>query len=219
MAAFTPILDILFPTLISYGSSGGPKFRTTVFSADSGYEQRKINWRYTRAEYNVSHGIKTQAQMDELTNFFMVVRGRAYGFRFKDFGDFRINAQVIGKGDGETRSFQLVKTYTFMQPESGQSFVFERKIIKPDWDTVAGVTLDGVVKSSPSDYTVDYSTGLITFTAAPAKNIEIRVGSAEFHVPVRFDTDHLDTVHEFWNTQSWSNIPLVEVRDWTEVPL
>ena len=31
------------------------------------------------------------------------------------------------------------------------------------------------------------------------------------------DTDHLDATHEFWNTQSWSSIPLIEVRDWSDI--
>ena len=43
--------EVLFPPNISYGSQGGPKFKTTVFTADSGYEQRNIDWSMTRAEY------------------------------------------------------------------------------------------------------------------------------------------------------------------------
>jgi hypothetical protein len=48
---------------------------------------------------------------------------------------------------------------------------------------------------------------------------EVTMGHVEFHVPVRFDTDHLNPKHEFWMTQSWDQIPLVEVRDWNDVDL
>jgi uncharacterized protein (TIGR02217 family) len=171
----------------------------------------------TRAEYDVSHGIKTQAQMDELTNFFYARRGRAYGFRFKDWNDYLLSQQVIALGDGATTSFQIIKTYVSTQAESGASVSFTRKLTKPKWDSVAGVTVGGVLKTAPGDYTVDYATGIITFAAPPANAAEVKIGAAEFHVPVRFDTDHLDAKHEFWMTQSWDSIPLIEVRDWSDL--
>jgi uncharacterized protein (TIGR02217 family) len=209
--------EVLFPENISYGSAGGPKFKTTVFTADSGYEQRNIDWANTRAEYDVSHGIKTQAQMDELTAFFYARRGRAYGFRFKDWNDYLLSQEVIAHGDGMTTAFQITKTYTSAQAESSESDTYTRKITKPKWASVAGVTVAGVVKTSPTHYSVDYTTGMITFVSPPASGAEIKIGAAEFHVPVRFDTDHLDAKHEFWMTQSWDSIPLVEVRDWSDL--
>jgi uncharacterized protein (TIGR02217 family) len=215
--------EVLFPTDISYGSKGGPKFKTDIFTADSGFEKRNIDWSQIRAEYEVEHGIKSQAQMDRLTAFFYARRGRAYAFRFKDWNDFRLSAQTIGFGDGSTTEFQIVKSYTSAQLQSNQAWGYTRKITKPVWGTIAGVTVGGVVKTSPADYTVDYTTGKITFVAAPAAGAEIIIGAGEFHIPVRFDTDHLDTTHEFWMTQSWPNIGLIEDRDWdalwvTEAP-
>lgn len=215
MAAFH---EILFPETISYGSSGGPKFKTTIFTADSGYEQRNIDWSNQRAEYDVSHGIKNQSDMDILTAFFYARRGRAYGFRFKDWNDYSITAQQIATGDGATTVFQIVKTYRSAQTESGETDIYTRKLTKIAWNTLAGVTVGGVVVTQSADpitgqkWTLDVNTGLITFQNAPANGAAIIIGTAQFHVPVRFDTDHLDSVHDFWNTQSWSSIPLVEVR-------
>jgi uncharacterized protein (TIGR02217 family) len=59
--------EVLFPVDISYGSEGGPKWKTSVFQADSGFEARVSDWKSTRAEYDVSQGIKVQGQMDALT--------------------------------------------------------------------------------------------------------------------------------------------------------
>lgn len=212
-----PFHEVLFPADISYGSQGGPKFKTTVFTADSGYEQRNIDWANSRAEYDVSHGIKDQDAMDVLTAFFYARRARAYGFRFKDWNDYKLKLEQIAVGDGATTVFQITKTYTDSQPETGETFSFTRKITKPSFGTVSGVTVGGVVKTSPTDYSVNYTTGMITFVVAPALDALVVIGAAEFHVPVRFDTDHLDASHEFWNTQSWNSIPLVEVRDWSEL--
>lgn len=213
----TTFHEVLFDPEISYGSSGGPKFKTTIFTADSGYEQRNIDWQAVRGEYDVGQSIKTRAQMDNLEAFFMNRRGRAFGFRFKDWTDFTISQQTIGTGTGAQHAFQLIKTYTSSQIESGETHTYDRKITKPNWNTVAGVTVDNVVKVSPGDYSVDYTTGIITFVVAPAAGKVVKVGAAEFHVPVRFDTDHLDVTQEFWETMTWPNIPLVEVRDWGEV--
>jgi len=211
--------EVLFPVEISYGSGGGPKFKTAVYDADSGYEQRNIGWSRTRAEYDVSHGIKNQDQMDVLTAFFLARWGKAYAFRFKDFNDFSIKQQVIATGDGSTLEFQIIKTYVSAQAESGESSTYTRDITKIAWGTVAGVTVGVAVKVEGTDYTVDENTGIITFVSAPPNGAQIKIGYAEFHVPVRFDTDHLNATHEFWNTQSWNSIPLIEVRDWDDLEL
>lgn len=242
--------EILFPNDISYGSSGGPKFKTTIFTADSGYEQRNIDWQNVRCEYDVSQAIKTQDQMAALFAFFMAVQGRAYGFRFLDYGDYQINNQQIGTGDGTTTVFQMVKTYTSAQPESGESYSYTRTITKINWDTLAGLTVGGNLVTEQAGpysntdtnnyYTIDETTGLITFRFPPAGPIyqtnaqgqvvtnngvpviatpaqAVMVGYCEFHVPVRFDIDHLDITQEFWETSSWPNITLLEVRDWSSV--
>jgi uncharacterized protein (TIGR02217 family) len=194
--------EIRFPEHISYGSSGGPKFKTTIFMSDGGYEQRNIDWSEAKAEYNVSHGIKTRAEMDELRAFFYARAGRAYGFRYKDWADYIAANQVIGIGNGTQTIFQMIKTYV-----SGSNS-FGRPLKKLVAGTLTGVTVNG----SPATHTVNNNTGLITLSSAPALDAVVAVNLVEFDVPVRFDTDHLDAEHDFWETQSWPNIPLVELR-------
>lgn len=195
-------LDVRFPVDIAYGSKGGPKFKTTIIETDSGYEQRNINWSQVKCEYDVSHGIKSRAEMDELRAFFMVCRGRASGFRFKDWGDFQAVNEQIGVGNGVTTAFQMVKTY------ETSSFSYGRTLKK----LVDGTTTNVLVNGVPASYTVNVDTGVYTLTSPPASSATVIVAYVEFDVPVRFDTDHLDAEHDFWETQSWSSIPLVEVR-------
>jgi len=194
--------EIRFPEHISYGSSGGPKFKTTIFVSDSGYEQRNIDWSLARSEYDVSHGIKTRAEMEELRAFFYARNGRAHGFRYKDWGDFIAANQVIGIGNGVQTQFQMIKTYI----SGSQSY--GRPLSKLVTGTLTGVTVNG----SPATHTVNVDTGIITFSSAPGNTHVVAVNYVEFDVPVRFDTDHLDAEHDFWETQSWPNIPLVELR-------
>lgn len=157
--------EVLFPVDISYGSSGGPKWKTAVFSADSGFEARVSDWMSTRAEYDVSHGIKTAGQIGALQAFFMNRRGRAYGFRFKDFNDHEALNVHLGVGDYATRHFQIVKTYQ-SDGEGGAQFSFHRPLKKIEWGSESGVTINGqtITRSTGADryYAIDYNSGLIT---------------------------------------------------------
>lgn len=194
--------EVRFPEHISYGSSGGPKFKTTIFTSDSGREQRNIDWSEARCEYNVSHGIKSRQEMDELRAFFYSRAGRAYGFRYKDWADFRAANQTIGVGNGVQTQFQVMKTYV-----SGSNS-YGRVLKKLVAGTLTGVT----VNAAPATHTVNNNTGVITFSTPPANGHIVAFSLVEFDVPVRFDTDHLDAEHDFWETQSWPNIGLVELR-------
>lgn len=204
--------EVQFPPAISYGSSGGPQFKTTVLELSSGYEKRNIDWSLVRAAYDVSQGIKTKEDMDVLRAFFYARRGRAYGFRFKDWGDFELAQQEIGATDGSTAAFQIYKTYS----SSGTDF--DRVITKPVDGTVRvwvnSVEIDE--GSGNGEFEVDLTTGIITLgsTHVATSTYPVEV-ECEFDVPVRFDTDHLDASHDFYNVESWESIPLVEVRDIT----
>lgn len=195
-----------FPTEISFGSSGGPGFLTDVFTASSGSEQRTLLWSESRAEYNITYGIRDKVDMDAVIAFFLNVRGRGIGFRFKDWADYQIATQTIGTGDGVKTAFQLIKTYT-----TGSN-TYTRTIRKPVSGTLTGVTVNGVAKVSPTDYTVDYTTGVLTFVTPPANTHVVAVAACEFDVPVRFDIDKLPVVHDAWQIESLSSIPLVEIR-------
>jgi uncharacterized protein (TIGR02217 family) len=196
--------EVLFPEDISYGSSGGPAFNTTVIELTSGAEQRNINWSEVKATYDVSHGVKTRDQMDELLDFFYARRGKAYGFRFKDWADYTIEDQIIGIGDGTERSYQAKKTY---EPDAG--YAYERIIRKLVPGTVV-VTVNNVVQNFGLG--IDHNTGLINPNGiVPAGHI-VKIKYAEFHVPVRFDIDDMKINHDDFELMSWPSIPLVELK-------
>jgi len=194
-------VETQFPTDISYGSSGGPEYATDVVATNSGHEQRNANWEQARARYNVAHGVKTKAQLDALIAFFRARKGRAYGFRFKDWTDFQAT-ETLGTGDGITTIYQLRKSYL-----SGG--VTETRIIrKPVLGTVQ-VYKNGALQTTGVG--VNSSTGEVTFVTAPAVG-QVISASFQFDVPVRFDTDRLSASLDAYGIHSWLDIPLVEVR-------
>ena len=193
-----------FPDNISFGSAGGPTFNTKVFTAASGFEQRNVLWSEARAKYNVTQGIRVKEDMDTVLAFFYTVRGKATGFRFKDWADYELVNEQIGTGTGALSVFNLTKTY------AAGSLNYVRRIYKPVSGTVH-VTVNGNPQTESTDYTIDYSTGVITFLITPGSGFPIRV-SCEFDVPVRFDVDEINITHEDWHTESWSSINIIELR-------
>lgn len=202
-----------FPDNISYGSSGGPKFNTVVTLVNSGFEYNNINWDQARHYYDVSMGVRTLEELSDLVSFFHITRGKGHQFRYKDWADYKscdldaspaATDQVFGTGDGGTTAFQLIKTYDL----SG-GVVNQREIKKPIDGTVL-IALNGVTQIETTHYTVDYTTGIVTFVTAPSASVSVTWGG-EFDVPCRFDTDELQLSMEFYGHGGLS-VPVVEVR-------
>jgi len=197
----TSFEEIQFPTDISYGATGGPMFLTDVVATVSGHEQRNSKWSQSRAKYNVASGVKTESQWQALIAFFRTRKGKAVGFRFKDWSDYQGTNEAIGTGDGTTTDFQLVKIYS-------SNIAVSRDITKPVAGTVK-IYVDSVLQSS--GVSIDTATGIVTFTTAPAI-AETITADFEFDVPVRFDTDELAISMDSFDAGSWNNISLIEVR-------
>lgn len=193
--------EIQFPPDVSYGAAGGPGYSTTVVATLSGREYRNSNWASARGRWNVAHGLRNREQVAALIAFFRARKGRAHGFRFKDWTDYQATGQVVGTGDGQGVAYQLVKTY------SSGAETESRIIAKP----VAGslrITLDGIESDG---WSLDATTGLVTFSTPPAGGVII-AADFDFDVPARFDTDHMDLAVETWQLGTWGSIPIVEIR-------
>ena len=194
--------EVRFPDDIAYGATGGPEYLTSVVSMASGYEQRNANWSAARGKWNVASGLKHQAQLNTLIAFFRARKGKAYGFRFKDWTDYKVTGQALGAGDGMTKTFQLVKSYI-----SGAGSE-TRTITKPVLGTV--VPYLGGAKQT-SGWSVNTATGLLSFVLAPAQGVAV-TADFEFDVPVRFDTDSMAVSIEQFDLHQWSDIPVIEIR-------
>lgn len=193
--------EVRFPEDISFGSTGGPCYSTDITSMKNGTEQRNINFTQPRCKYNVALGVKTEAQMAEVIKFFHARKGRGFGFRYKDWSDYRLEHELIAMGDGQKNKFQIIKTYT-----SG-GFSTVRQIKKPVSGTIK-VYLDSV---QAEGWVCDYTTGIVTFTTPPESGKGIYC-TGEFDVPVRFDTDEMNVGIQAGDYFNWTSIPLVELR-------
>jgi uncharacterized protein (TIGR02217 family) len=203
--------EIQFPTAIAFHSSGGPERKTEIVTLGSGFEERNAVWANSRRHYDVGYGVKTLDDLHAVIAFFEARLGRLYGFRFKDFADFKSCPpndaitpldQTIATGDGATTQFQLIKAYI-----SGPSN-WVRTIGKPVAGTVR-VAVAGVEQTS--GISIDNTTGLVTFDSPPATGAGITAGFG-FDTPVRFDTDSLSINLSNFAAGEIPSIPLVEIR-------
>src|SRR6056297_2657263 len=112
--------EVRFPASLSFGSIGGPERRTDVVTLANGFEERNTPWAHARRRYDAGLGLRSLDDVEGLIQFFEARRGQLHGFRWKDWADYKsgrasapvgYDDQVIGRGDGVTRRFQLTKTY------------------------------------------------------------------------------------------------------------
>ena len=108
--------EIRFPDNISRGARGGPERRTQVVELASGDEERNASWANSRRRYDVAYGIRRADDLAAVVAFFEARNGRLFGFRFKDWADYKSSVpsqpitatdQQIGIGTGILNTFAL----------------------------------------------------------------------------------------------------------------
>src|SRR5690606_8724444 len=207
--------EVRFPAAISRGAVGGPERRTDVVVLGSGYEERNSRWADSRRSYNAGYGVKSLDDLHAVIAFFEERRGRLHGFRWRDPLDWKSGApgaeptpldQAIGTGTGTRSEFQLQKTY-------GSAYApWVRQIRK----IVAGsvlIAVEGEPASEGTDFTVDDTTGEVTFALGklPGAGQAVTAGFA-FDVPVRFDSDRLEVKLQGFRHGAIPGIPIIEIR-------
>lgn len=212
--------NVQFPTNVNYGTSGGPGFQTQIISLDSGAERRVSRWSQPRHTFNAAFSIRKEADLSAVKTFYIARQGAANSFRYKDWSDLTTTEdgldlrmkgtpiapddQLIASGNGVKTQFQLVKRYT----NGGVTRV--RTITKPIASTVK-VAIDGAEQLA--GWSVDETTGILTFSVAPANGAEITWGG-EFDVHVRFGEaadELLNMTIDDFSTGSIPSIEMIEI--------
>ena len=205
--------EIRYPTDLSFGSGGGPERRTEIVTLANGFEERNSPWADSLHHFDAGSGLRSLDDLAALIAFFEARRGPLYGFRWKDWTDYKsglpshaVSAQdcAIGTADGVTTVFQLQKVYV-----SGPAS-YARPIAKPVDGTVK-VAVAGVSQVEGSDFTCDTTTGLVSLAVAPAVGAAVTAGF-EFDVPVRFDADRIAVSVASFQAGEVPDVPVLEVR-------
>jgi uncharacterized protein (TIGR02217 family) len=204
----TPFADVDFPIAIGAEASAAPSFSTNVVTSASGHEQRNANWQQARLRFDAGPGVRGDAELGDLLEFFRARRGSAVAFRFRDPFDHSSNGmtgapsaddQQLGIGDGATTEFPLVKAYG-----DGE----RRRITRPVAGSVR-ISLGG--EEQQTGWSLE-PLGVIRFEEPPEAGVN--VGAAFlFDCPVRFAEDRLDINRASFLAGEAPSVPLIEVRE------
>jgi len=218
----------------SYGLKGGSGFNTGIVQLNSGAEERTARWGSALRTFDAARNIRTRATAAYYETFWQARQGSAHTFPYKDWRDYASTAdgattaflaagggsaavtnvdQTLGTGDGTTKTFQLVKKYV------RGAIVRTRNITRPVSGTVLiskDVGAGPVSQTLGVDFTIDLSTGIVTFATAPAVGALIK-GGFEYYVPCRFG-DSIDKTGIVWHFVDGDQInvesvPIVEVPE------
>lgn len=210
------------PSVPGYPCLVSPVTSTTITVASSGDEGRNHNWQHPLRKIKLPAAQARQWNViSDLQDHFLVMGGPFSSFAFRDPFDFATvkliapnepsasvlrrvtgNDQAFGTGDGLTRVFQLIKTYT-----RGPS-TYARPIGLP----LASSLLIYDNGAPAAANVVTRPGGVVTFTDAPAAGHALTWGGL-FDIPVRFDADDsLDAVLAAYQVGGASEINLQEAR-------
>lgn len=196
-----------FPDSIAYGTSFGPEYFTWVTALGSGYQVADSRWYDSLHRFNVMMPVEKKEEADLLLTLFHVCKGRAKGFRIRDWLDYQATTSTGRLGEADTAPggvtvFQLTKKYAF------GAETYYRPIKKP---TTVAIYKNGVLQTLTTHYTINLTTGLVTFVSAPTIGDSLHwVG--EFDVPVKFEIDRLQINGRTYGVWDFGQIPIVEMR-------
>ena len=206
-------MTAIFPALpgLGWSVSKAPRFATRTQKAISGRELRIVDqvnpiWTFTltyeilRDNHDARGPGGVGAGFDELrtlAGFFLQQQGAFTPFLFDDPTDDSVLAQPIGSGNSSATVFQLVRNF------GG----FSEPIAAPN--VVSAIYFNGVLQSA-SGYTVDPTTGLVTFAAPPPSGQAI-TADFTYYFRVRFADDTAEFENFMYQLWSLKQIKLQSV--------
>jgi len=200
----------------SYGTGTGPEYRTIITELPSGMEVRRSQWSKGRRKISIKKELLDADDVRELESFFRAMRGRAYGFRVRDWAWYLVEDETLPLLTNTTAQLQ----FKYLEPvTSTQEIQIVTKPVLaanvvsdpglPFYSPDISLKRNGSAYSS-SNYTLDRTTGIITFGSSQAGNTFTWSGSYDW--PMRFDSDVAQFVDNEFNSYDWSEIALVEIK-------
>lgn len=178
--------NLVFPNLpgLKWDSEKTPIFSTRIQTAVSGREYAASFFLYPLYQFDLSYEVLrddlANNELKQIMGLYLQCRGAWDSFLYIDPSDNKVTGQFIGAGDGGTLTFQLQRAYggwidlcTDIQPRATATPI----------EVYLGVTPP--VKQDHAAYSVDLTTGIVTFNSAPALNVAISADFS-FYYRVRF---------------------------------
>lgn len=190
--------NVRLPVDIERGAVGGPEYRTTVTNMASGRERRNQEWEIPLSSFNIGYGIQRRADMEQVYAFFHARGGKARGFRFKNWLDFKVDPTPVGEIAGEPLLRQIIRIYA-------DAINPQLRIVAYPIESTLKVWVDQV---QTTDFVL-LDGGVLQFTQDPGPDV---IAACEYDIPVRFDSDKLDVRLNTFMEGETPSIQIVELR-------
>ncbi len=205
-------MPLVFPTLpgLAWTVTKTPTFQTRIQRAASGRELRALDYPYPLWQFALVYDFLRDdpaAGHDELRTlmgFFMLCNGAFGSFLYQDPTDYQVTGQLIGIGDASQSAFQLQRNIGTTLPGGG----FSEPIVAPD--IVVAVYFNGI-QQDPTTYSVDPSTGLVTFSTAPGSG-QIITADFSYYFRCRFVEDKYDFENFMYQLWQLKKLTFISVR-------
>lgn len=216
--------DVILPTWIDAQdtATGITDNVETVFLSGGGRETNR-RWSKYKRTLNIAYTVRPEETAYIIRKHWEAL-GPANSFLARDWNDWNTTAGLMDDGsaafitnidqpvlDLGSDQYQLVKTYTVGTATT------TRTITKPANDGSIKVSIDEgsgpVDQTEGVDFTVDYSTGIITLTGSPTPTgspSSVRWGGA-FYVPVAFAQTDISQRIAGRRASGFPDVQLIEV--------
>lgn len=207
-------LEQRFPDYVSPGAVSSLDRPVDVITLRSGFERRNAVRAHSLRKYNVAIGIHDINQLYDVVDFWEAVEGALYGFRFKDWSDFKSCKPLETPSSLDQAMHQVSSTVYQLQKVYGTGGqTTTRSIVKPLSGTIVASD-NGSNLVEGSDFIVDTTTGLVYFGFEPTAP---RAGF-EFDVPCRFQVEPVSINLELFSAGQLDPIMVHELKQAQAVP-
>lgn len=212
-----PFHEIRLDPVYSWGSSIGPSYKTRMSDVPNGSETSTSLWQTGRLEMTLSREGMPDTDRFLLESFYRARKGTRFGFRVRYWNKWKCVDEPLPLLTNTTAQLQFVypdainpETEIITKPVLAANV----NAVTTDFYYAPDITLkrDGLAfpTSGGANWTIDRTTGIITFAASQAGHTILWSGSFDF--PMRFTTDSQQIKRNFMNDHDWSDFGLIQVR-------
>ena len=163
------------------------QWKTDIARFDNAKEQRNQILEQPVRSWRINWPFLDLAARDKLIEIFQRAKGMFDTFLWADRTDFETSltdwSHVLSTGDATT---QLQKTYYIGETEA---WTEDKKNIQPSAKFAPIIKVDAATKTEGVDFTLDDTTGVITWTGFSPTDGEVLTANYYFYFRVRFDFD------------------------------
>lgn len=204
MAIVTEFVEEELNKLYTEMAKATVKHSTAVTGNPRAVTQRSSNRIDAQLQFTIDYGGCNPAEQLDLVRFHRTKRGRLIGFRFFPPNDRDFQNDILGVGDGTTTRFYLRRNYL------SRDVFITRRILKPIWPLLTVTAngskaqiddpAEGLITPAGAEpvlagnaITVEWDQGYFDFDTAPANGVMVRAARGQYHIPVNFDSDDLES--------------------------